>query len=246
MRIGPILILIAMSYRCLAGSVAEGAAVPFVGCPADGQVGPIDAPKGDPKIVTLRHLPLDQIAYYKGADGPGVYAPRGWHCRLQYGSSGDSILVTPSFTNTADFSGLQIHAQAIERTSFDGGTSGRFQVAIYASRLFPKLAAAFIATVRNENVMPASNFDRGPYIGDEVTYPATGVARFTTPADSQGLGTDGALAPANNPIRGIAVLESTGDWGIQIFRARLRPQDRAVEDAIMRLNEQCLRSSNPC
>ena len=40
-----------------------------------------------------------------------------------------------------------------------GGTSGRFSVATYASRLFPKVLASFIEGVRNEHLVPDSEFE---------------------------------------------------------------------------------------
>ncbi len=36
---------------------AQRASVPFVGCPADGQLGPIEAPKGQPKIASFGDVP---------------------------------------------------------------------------------------------------------------------------------------------------------------------------------------------
>src|SRR2546426_2697247 len=75
-----------------AGCQAQQGTVPFVGCSADGQSGPIEPPKGQPKVVSLGEHPAGAIAYYKGEQAPGVFAPAGWHCRVWYGSSGSSIL----------------------------------------------------------------------------------------------------------------------------------------------------------
>src|SRR5205814_5599128 len=55
----------------------DGVSVPFVGCPSDGQIGPIDPPKAAFKIVPEKGRVTPQIAYYKGAEGSGVYAPKG-------------------------------------------------------------------------------------------------------------------------------------------------------------------------
>src|SRR5437879_1630937 len=77
--------------------------VPFVGCPADGQQGYIAPPKGQPKVVGRHDVPLEVIAYYKGDDAPGVFAPSGWHCRVWYGSSGRTVLVTPTPIDTTHF-----------------------------------------------------------------------------------------------------------------------------------------------
>src|SRR5258706_8228370 len=70
--------------------------VPFVGCPSDGQMGPIAAPTGAPKVVELDAATAREIAYYSGDGGPAAFAPRGWYCQVSYGSSGSTIFVTPS------------------------------------------------------------------------------------------------------------------------------------------------------
>jgi hypothetical protein len=96
--------------------------VPFVGCPADGQVGPLDLPKGTSQVVHLSK------------------APRGWHCFETYGSNGNSLFVSPQpidgkmlFSDTwKGFAGpvIQISVE-------DGGTSGRFDVARMIAHVFP-------------------------------------------------------------------------------------------------------------
>jgi hypothetical protein len=86
-----------------ASCVAQQSTVPFVGCPADGQQGPVEAPKGEPRVPPLNDVPAEGLAFYKGEYAPGAYAPRGWHCRVWYGSSGGFILVTPEPIDTTDF-----------------------------------------------------------------------------------------------------------------------------------------------
>src|SRR5436190_3374384 len=129
------------------GGQAQGT-VPFVGCPADGQSGPIAPPKGQPKVVSLGDLPAGGIAYYKGDQAPGVFAPAGWHCRVWYGSSGSTLVVTPTPLDTTHFP--KVAGPAVEMSVSYGGTSGRFNVARYASRLFPRLLARFIQRVKGE------------------------------------------------------------------------------------------------
>ena len=36
-----------------------------------------------------------RLAYYKAQYGPGVLAPRGWHCFSTYGSDGANLFVSP-------------------------------------------------------------------------------------------------------------------------------------------------------
>ena len=160
------MLTVVVAVSCLAGAPTAESTVPFVGCAADGQTGPIPPPEGAARVVELWDAPLEQIAYYEGANFSGVYAPRGWHCRVLYGSAGATIVVSPANLNPSEFPPSPIRDQAVERVYMEGGTSGRFSVATYASRLFPKLAAAFVTKVKSEGIVPASNFERGPYLSE--------------------------------------------------------------------------------
>src|SRR5262245_60398919 len=71
--------------------------VPFVGCRSDGQVGPLEAPTGKSPSMTLAPETARRLAYYKSEYSFGVLAPRGWHCLDLYGSSGDTLYVSPNF-----------------------------------------------------------------------------------------------------------------------------------------------------
>ena len=240
MRMVFVVVATAATLFCFAGPQAKALTVPFVGCPADGQMGPVPPPEGPPKIVNLRGVPTGEIAYYTGEGGPGVFAPRGWHCRVWYGSAGTTLVVTAGSIDAA-FPAPKLHEHAVEFSLSYGGTSGRFSVAIHASRLFPKLAATYIERVKNEGLVPASEFERGPYTNDSVRYLARGVAAFATPGDTNGLGTEGMLAPDRDPIRGMVILHTSGDWDLTILRVRLGAEMRQVEASIMQLNEQCMK-----
>src|SRR5438034_1529814 len=180
------------------GGQAQGT-VPFVGCPADGQSGPIAPPKGQPKVVSLGDLPAGGIAYYKGQQAPGVFAPGGWHCRVWYGSSGSSVLVTPTPIDTTHFLPPKVLGPAVEMTLRFAGTSGRFGVASYASRLFPRVLARFIEGVKNEHLVPDSEFEPRQYARDSVRSVDRLVAEFTTQLGASGLGTAGLLGPSQEP-----------------------------------------------
>ena len=69
------------------------AGVPFVGCTADGQVGPIAAPRDGPVPAVPPEAAAD-LAYYR-SEHLGVLAPRGWHCLETYGSNGANLFVSP-------------------------------------------------------------------------------------------------------------------------------------------------------
>jgi len=51
--------------------------VPFVGCPSDGQLGPLAPPKGNPQYLNVPLKIAAELAYYKAENSPGVLAPRG-------------------------------------------------------------------------------------------------------------------------------------------------------------------------
>src|SRR5690348_772725 len=69
--------------------------VPFVGCESDGQVGPVNAPTGNRKVVPISTSAAQHLAYYKAQYGSGVLAPRGWYCFSTYGSNGSNLFVSP-------------------------------------------------------------------------------------------------------------------------------------------------------
>src|SRR5690348_601059 len=77
--------------------------VPFVGCPSIEQGEAAPAPQGPSRVVALDAATALQIAFYGTGERPGVFAPRGWHCRGWGGSSGGTILVTPTPLNSTDF-----------------------------------------------------------------------------------------------------------------------------------------------
>jgi hypothetical protein len=235
-------VALAMVLPSWAGSQVQREPIPFVGCPADGQVGPLDAPQGTPKLVAVDRGTAGRIAYYKGAFGSGVFAPRGWHCRVEYGSSGAIILITSAAIELANDHLPKAHDHAIELESLSGGTAGRYDLARYASRLFPRVAAKFIERVKSEGHLGATEFVLGPYANDSTRYPDDVTAEFTSPATKRGLGTERNLVPSRDPIRGIAVLDTSGDWSISILRVRLGSSMGQVEAAILELNRECVRS----
>src|SRR6267154_6654282 len=117
----------------------------------------------------------------KGENAPGVFAPAGWHCRVWYGSSVSSILVTPPPIETTQFLPPKVLGPAVDMDFSFAGTSGRFTVARYASRLFPRVLARFIEGVRNEHLVPDSTLALPPYARDSVTAVDSSVPEFHYP-----------------------------------------------------------------
>ena len=112
--------------------------VPFVGCPADGMMGPVAAPRAPKHTPTVPTGAESRLAYYE-SQRMGTVAPRGWHCIELYGSSGAFLLVTPKQgIATHRFpDGRHVTGPAIEVSFTNGDTSGRFEVAKVIARLFP-------------------------------------------------------------------------------------------------------------
>src|SRR2546425_5126517 len=82
------------------GAQARQDTIPFVGCPADGQAGPIEAPKGPPKVVAGNEMAASPPPHFKGEEGPGLFLPPGWECRGWGGASGRTLIITttPTFS----------------------------------------------------------------------------------------------------------------------------------------------------
>jgi hypothetical protein len=221
--------------------------VPFVGCPADGQAGPFEPPEGASRTVALPAALAEQIAFYEGTYSPGVFAPRGWQCKVLYGSSGSILLVTPAASDPSWTSRSELPGQAVQVETVVGDGSGRFRVAAYGSYLFPKAAAKFVEAVTDMDPEIANDAVAAlPRATDAVFPVASTVARFTTPASAKGLGTDCGLAPTGDPIHGIAVLDTSDGMGLAVLRVRLASNLHGVEAAILALNEECLQSRDGC
>lgn len=225
------------------------ARIEFVGCASDGQVGPVDAPEGDARIVTFKDdIQAQDISYYKARGGSGVYAPSGWKCRAWYGSSGTTLIVTPDLIQPPYFPVPKFHGSAIEMTEVFGGTSGRFSVAILASRIFSVAAANLIEKVKAEEMVPNSKFESGPHKYDALRYLNNLTVEFTTPAEKEGLGTEGFLSPSKNAIRGVVVLDqSDPEWpNVSIVSVRLPTELIRLEAEILRLYTACMQLETGC
>jgi hypothetical protein len=188
----------------------EGVSIPFVGCPSDGQVGPGIPPSGKAPIMPIGPEAAQRLAYYKSEAGPGVLAPRGWYCFGEYGSSGDTLYVIPQPIDGNRFAG-----PALEIARLYGGTSGRFGVARIIARVFPA-HKAFVTSVIEEGIEPASSFPFGPYPLDRLTYRSNEIVEYQTPAQTDGLGTASWLRKNDSPIEGVAILTGEGPDLLQL------------------------------
>ena len=213
-------ILLALS---LLATPAWAAHVPFVGCASDGQVGPQPIPR-PAATPDLPPAVAARLAYYVGPYDMRVLAPRGWQCFETYGSNGASLFVTPQRMHGTAETGLI--GPAIQLSKSEGGTSGRFEVAAIAARLFPA-ARAFVDKVEAEG-MNDKPFVRRPYPADRITHRGPYEALVTTPADQEGIGTASLLRAGSLPIDGIAILDPSGDTSLTHLAARLPTADRPL------------------
>jgi hypothetical protein len=184
--------------------------VPFVGCKSDGQIGPMEAPKGNPKSVPVSSQSAQQLAYYESAQGVGVLGPRGWYCFGTYGSGGVTLFVSPQPIDTPRFlsrSWAGFAGAAIELSHSYGGTSGRFEVAEVIARVFP-VYKSFVTGVIEGFGQPASSYPFGPYPQDKLAYKSDRIVEYQTPAHADGLGIQSWLWLKKNdsPIDGVAML----------------------------------------
>ena len=212
--------------------------VPFIGCASDGQAGPQAAPTGPSKAVAISAAAAQRLAYYKAQYGPGVLAPRGWHCFSTYGSDGSNLFVSPDAIDSktllsVDWKGFA--GQAIQISDFSGGTSGRFEVAKVIARVFPAYKQ-FAQNVIAEGLEPASNFPFGPYANDKLTYRGKNIVEFETPANAKGLGTDSRLLPNASPIDGVDLITGQDTDLIQLS-ARVPEKDRDLIPFIVKQAE---------
>ena len=179
--------------------------IPSVGCNADGQVGPLDAPKSTEVEVRLDPAVALRLALYRSESTPSVLGPRGWSCFGVYGSARATLYVTPEPLGPAGFD-PKGQGNGIEASAINGDTSGRFEVARIVARVFPA-QRAFVERVIAEGIEPARNFPSGPFPGDYLKYLNDLVVEYETSADSEGLGTSLQMRPGTNPIRGITILQ---------------------------------------
>jgi hypothetical protein len=224
---------------------AAGAAqtVPFVGCASDGQQGPVAAPKGQPKAVAINPAAAKGLAWYQAQYSAGALAPRGWKCFSFYGSSGVTLTIAPS--GKLDDASQPIAGPAVVLADDSGGTSGRFDVAKVAARVFAGPEKAFVASVIAEGVEPKENFPAGPYPADKLTYKTATLVAFATPAGKDGLGAAAGLGASPLPVVGLAKLVGPADGpDLYLLAVRLPAAQADLAAAIVAAAEATLPNSS--
>ena len=211
--------------------LAHPVTVPFVGCKSHGQVETVEAPRGEPKVVSVSVEEAKHLAYYETKYGPGILAPRGWFCLGANGSSSVQLWVSPSVIDpeqvfTSKWAGFA--GPVVALSQIDGvGISGGYDVALIIARVFPahrSYLKGFLAD--------GLKFQVGPYPGDKLTYKSKDIVEYLTPAQSEGLGAQYEVRKNGSPIRGVAIL-TPEPMGLDLLSVRLPPELAALAPAII-------------
>jgi hypothetical protein len=232
----------------VAGSeTADTSSIPAVACSLENQTGPARPHTDQSLRAPLDQRTAAQLAYYSAVDVPGVYAPKGWHCTAWNGSNGSIVLVTPQRIAPPYFPLPVISGPAVVSQFTQGESSGRFHVAIAAAQLFPVVGAEFVRRVRQEHLISDSSFDMERYPGDWLQYLSDRFVQYSTPANSQGLGTEGMLDMSDLPIRGLTILNLQAEMvSLTEVRVRLPPGLNSVQEMIMQLETGCVQLRGGC
>jgi hypothetical protein len=207
--------------------------VPFVGCPSDGQAGPVEAPKGAEQTVRIEAGAAQKLAYYTD-NGPPVLAPRGWYCFGTYGSSGGTLYVSPNPIQRDDIfsprsDGFKGPVVEIDATSGNG--SGTALVAEVWARIFPAYWPIVKGLIKNGDLQ-AADYTFGPYPDDKLIAKTARFVQFQTRPRSEGLGTMSRLKANDDPIDGVAMLQGKNP-DLLMLRVRLPDELRDLSPAII-------------
>lgn len=220
--------------------------VPFVGCPSDGQMGPLAPPTGTAKTIHISFKLPGPIAFYQPEGGEGVFAPTGWHCLGLYGSSGTTVILSAHPLPTSGIPSGSFDAPVIELSTSDSETSGRFEVARLGWMLFPDLTKDFVRDVEaeDEGIVPKSDIEVPKYPEDKLTSLNKTLVQFETPANTKGLGTEGYVNVARAPIAGLVSLDEGNDgMSISVLRISMGAKGDTWTRVLLMLNTPCLTGS---
>ncbi|MFD2263886.1 hypothetical protein ACFSM5_13370 [Lacibacterium aquatile] len=227
MKLPPLILASAL----LALPAAAQSKLPFVGCPADGQTGPIDGPSAMANLPDVPAEMVEKLAYY-ATTNVGVLAPRGWSCFGLNGSNGAILLVTP--TPIKDPFGTQVSGPVVQVSRTPGTAAGRIDVAEVAARLFP-VAADFVksAAAASEAEGLKVTLPTGPYPKDRLNRRSDTIVEFITPGNEVGQGTAGRIVKSADPILGAAVLLPNENMNLIQVQVRLPADLRDLAPTIV-------------
>jgi hypothetical protein len=223
------------------GPELKAPVVPLVACSPEEATVKAAHPAGQSRPVPLDQQAASQLSYYRAADLPGVYAPKGWHCTVWNGTNGRILLVTPQRIPPPYFPLPVILGTAVMIQTTEGKSSGRFHVAIVAAELFPVVGRDFIKSVRQEHLISDSSFDAEHYPDDQLQYLSDRFVQYTTPPNRSGLGTEGILDMSDLPVRGLTILNPQNEViSLTEVRVRLPNELAPVAEMVLRLETACV------
>ncbi|HEX3373875.1 MAG TPA: hypothetical protein VHS13_06665 [Edaphobacter sp.] len=132
---------------------------------------------------------------------------------------------------------------AVELSVRIGDTSGRFEVARVAARIFPA-HRDYVKSVMSEHLDSASDYHFGPFPADKLIYKRHDLVEFTTPPHSDGLGTMSALRPGSQSIHGLAALDVPGDMSLERLVVRLPSALQGLTQTLIDFEEAEIRKSD--
>lgn len=217
--------------------------VPFIGCPSDGQAGPIPPPTGKTRKIGVSFKLPGKVAFFKGVQGIGVFAPAGWHCFVSYGSAGATTIVSAHALPTSGMPPRDLGAPTIDISSYAGDTSGRFNVAILGHMLFPDVSKDFVKKVEDEGILSKAQIEKIAYPTDKLTYLNKTLVQFETPANAKVLG-NGYLNDATPLLSLVSWNDGDDGVGVSILHVNMGKQDDAWSKVLVMLNTPCVTSSS--
>lgn len=220
---------LALALTLLAAPALAQSKLPFVGCPSDGQTGPIDSPSGMSALPDVAPEMAEKLAYY-GTTSLGVLAPRGWSCIGLNALNGSILLVTP--TELKDPAGTLVSGPVVQASRNLGGGAGRIDVAEVAARLFP-ITEAFVKATTGEAGGPKVTLPTGPYPKDRLNRRSDTIVEFITPPNEVGQGTAGRIVKSADPILGAAVLLPNENMNLVQVQVRLPADLRELAPTIV-------------
>ncbi len=225
--------LMTLSAATANAQTIPGATVPFVGCAADGQLGPVRAPRRSGPIPAVPASAAGRLAYYASKD-LAVLAPRGWHCFGLYGPDGSILMVTPDAHAENDLLDprAKIAGPAVVLSYDYGGTSGRLAVARVAARVFP-VAGPFVRQVALQDGPAEHSAAAISRQRDTVRRLSATEVEFITPANREGIGTAGRLARSDQSVVGVAILAPGEFPDLMKLDVRLPPALRDLSRPIV-------------
>jgi hypothetical protein len=201
------------SSRSTAGDAPPllSAQVPVVGCPVSGMADDEPPPTTPPSTrVLIPQGTAGSLAFFTTDPDArrGVLAPKSWSCHAQSGSDGDILHVVPPDAVQDRQGGYR--GPMVRRRFVDGSTSGRFEVARVAARLFPQ-ARAFVERVRSENLDGPEPYAFSPWPADRIQRLSGSVVAYSTPGGAQGLGRSGKPPYGPEETTGVVMYDASGD-----------------------------------